>query len=100
MIKVIKFSASWCNPCKILSQTLKDKDNIEEIDVEKNMEMAFKYNVRNVPTLVFLKNGVEVHRTVGLIQPKMYDSIITEINDAKELNDIEVIEPKFETGEE
>ncbi len=100
MVTVLKFSASWCGPCKMLSQALGEKENLQEIDVEKNTELAQQYKVRNVPTLVFLRNGVEAHRTVGVISPKVYDDIVTELNDAKELNDIEVIDAKHETGEE
>ena len=56
-IEVLKFSATWCGPCKILATTLKGMVGITDIDIEKDMEKARKYNVRSVPTLVFLKNG-------------------------------------------
>ncbi len=105
MVTVLKFSASWCGPCKMLSQALGEKDNLQEIDIEQNMELAQQYKVRNVPTLVFLRNGVEAHRTVGVIAPNLYDQIVTELNDAKELNDadvmaMEVVNAIIEKGEE
>lgn len=85
-IEVLKFSATWCGPCKVLAYTLKDVVGITNIDIEKDMETAMKYNVRSVPTLVFLKNGKEVHRLSGAMPLQQYIDVITEINDAKELN--------------
>lgn len=71
-LKIKKFSAQWCNPCKTLSKVLipfleesyPDLE-LEEIDIEENDEMASSYNIRNIPTLVFLKDNVEVARSVG-----------------------------------
>ncbi len=53
--KIYKFSASWCHPCKVLSDRLKDfnKVLIEEIDVDTNPELVKKYTIKNVPTLIF-----------------------------------------------
>ena len=84
-IEVLKFSANWCKPCKILASTLKDAAEVTSIDVEQDIETARKYNIRNVPTLVFLKDGVEVHRVIGSISLQGYKNILTEINDSKEL---------------
>ena len=85
-IEVLKFSATWCGPCKVLASTLKDVIGITNIDIEKDMETARKYNVRSVPTLVFLRDGKEVHRLSGAMPLQQYKDVITEINDAKELN--------------
>ncbi|MCI4435874.1 MAG: thioredoxin family protein [Ignisphaera sp.] len=85
-IEVLKFSANWCSPCKILANTLKDVIGITNIDIEQDIETAVKYNVRSVPTLVFLRDGKEVHRVSGSMPLDKYKAILTEINDAKELN--------------
>ena len=85
-IEVLKFSATWCGPCKVLATTLKDAAEIKSIDVEQDQETARKYNIRSVPTLVFLRNGKEVHRVSGSMPLQKYKDILTEINDAKELN--------------
>ena len=85
-IEVLKFSATWCGPCKVLASTLKDVVGITNIDIEQDMETAVKYNVRSVPTLVFLRDGKEVHRVSGSMPLEKYKAIVTEINDAKELN--------------
>jgi thioredoxin 1 len=84
-IEVLKFSATWCGPCRVLAQTLKGVEGITSIDIDKDMETARSYNVRNVPLLVFKKNGKEVHRQTGAISKDQYLAILTEINDAKEI---------------
>lgn len=94
-IEVLKFYATWCQPCKILSSRLEGVEGITEIDIEKNMELARKYHVRNVPLLVFLVDGEEVHRKVGLISKHEYDAVLKEINDSKELRDIDVIDEEI-----
>lgn len=85
-IEVLKFYADWCGPCRVLSNTLKDVVGITNIDIDKDMETARKYNIRSVPTMVFLRDDKKVHRVSGSIQLQQYKDIVTEINDAKELN--------------
>jgi len=79
-IEVLKFSASWCGPCRVLAQTLKDVEGITNIDIDKDMETARKYGIISVPTMVFLKDGVEVHRQSGNMPLSMYNQILDEIN--------------------
>ena len=85
-IEVLKFSATWCGPCRVLAQTLKDVEGITNIDIDKDQETPRKYGIRSVPTMVFLKDGVEVHRQSGNMPLQMYQQILDEINDSKELN--------------
>jgi thioredoxin 1 len=85
-VEVLKFSATWCGPCRVLAQTLKDVEGITNIDIDKDSETPKKYGIRSVPTMVFLKDGKEVHRQSGNMPLQMYQQILTEINDSKELN--------------
>ena len=69
-MKLIKLSATWCGPCKMLSNTLEDVDlsgyEFVEIDVDQQRDIAMKYNIRGVPVLVIEDdNGNELRRTVG-----------------------------------
>jgi thioredoxin 1 len=84
-IEVLKFSASWCGPCRVLANTLKDVEGITAIDIDKDMETARKYGIRSVPTMVFLKDGVEVHRQSGNMPLSMYENILNDIKFSKEL---------------
>jgi thioredoxin 1 len=85
-VEVLKFSATWCGPCRVLAQTLKDVEGITNIDIDKDRETPAKYGIRSVPTMVFLKDGKEVHRQSGNMPLEMYQNILTEINDSKEIN--------------
>jgi thioredoxin 1 len=78
-LEVLKFSASWCTPCKVMTATLKDAEGVKEIDIDQNRELAIEYNIRSVPTLVFLKDGVEVERTKGIIPLTQYNEIINRL---------------------
>jgi thioredoxin 1 len=100
MVTVLKFSAQWCGPCRMMTKLFEDVEGITNIDVDKDKETAVQYRVRSIPTFVFLKDDKEVFRRSGTMTLEEYKTILIEINDSKELNNIEVIEPKFETGEE
>jgi len=78
-IEILKFSATWCGPCKVLANTLKDVEGITNIDIDKDRETPVKYGIRSVPTLVFLKDGKEVHRQSGNMPLDMYQQILDEL---------------------
>lgn len=67
--KILRFTASWCHPCKQLCKEL-DKVNIpvpvEVVDIDIDRYVAEDYNVRGVPTLLFIKNSYEEGRLVGV----------------------------------
>lgn len=80
---LIDFFAEWCGPCKILAPILKQvKEELNEevkiikIDVDKNQELASKYNVRGVPTMVLFKSGKQIWRQSGVLQKNEIISII------------------------
>lgn len=67
--KILKFSASWCGPCKSMAAVLNRialPVAVQEIDVDDNHEQAAQYAIRGVPTLVLVDPaGKEVSRLVG-----------------------------------
>ncbi len=70
---VVDFYATWCGPCKRLSPILDDlagpltnQINFLKVDVDQSPELAQRYAVEGVPTLLFLRNGKELDRQVGL----------------------------------
>ena len=71
---LIDFFATCCGPCKTLAPILKQvKDNLGEriiilkIDVDKNQQLASKYQVRGVPTLILFQNGNQLWRQSGVL---------------------------------
>lgn len=68
---VIDFYADWCGPCKKLTPELtkvaNDNKNINfyKINVDNVTEIANKYKIEMLPTIVYIKNGEEVYRTIG-----------------------------------
>lgn len=84
MVEVKKFGASWCGPCRalapILSEVKSQYNNVSfvEHDVDDDFEEATKFGIRSVPTVVVLKDGVEVDRIVGLSSKLKYTNLINE----------------------
>ena len=71
MVKLLKFGANWCAPCRSLVpilEELKDKVVIEDIDVDEVDHVVLtNYKIRNIPVLIITKDNVEVWRHVGSI---------------------------------
>jgi thioredoxin 1 len=81
MKQILYFTASWCGPCRILGpimESVKGQVNYSKLDVDVEQDLAVKYKVRSVPTLVLVENGVEKNRLVGVHQSpeilKFYNS--------------------------
>ncbi|WP_456472296.1 thioredoxin family protein [Methanocaldococcus sp.] len=66
---IVVFSAEWCHYCKALKpylEELKAKGyNVIIIDVDKNRDLAEKYNIRGVPTIFYIKDGKVIDYTIG-----------------------------------
>ena len=81
--KIEKFSATWCKPCKILSENLKSILNAHpeiefiEYDADEHSEIFEKMNVKNVPQLLFYnEDEMIIHRLVGLRNTQQINDLI------------------------
>lgn len=82
---LIDFFATWCGPCQMLAPVLKevkesmgDRVSIIKIDVDKNQELAAKYQVRGVPTMMLFQKGQQLWRQSGVLSK---EDIIRTITD-------------------
>ena len=69
MKKVIRFTASWCQPCKALSKTLEKMDikiPSDVVDIDEDSNAAIEYGIRSVPTLLIVEDGTVMKRRVGV----------------------------------
>lgn len=89
-MKIFKFEASWCNPCKQLSKTLANNVDstisslVEVIDADSENPLIEKYNIRGVPVLLFADDeGTELGRLSGAINAK---AITDKYNELLNLN--------------
>lgn len=70
---LIDFYATWCGPCKMLSPIVEEvaaeNEDIKvvKIDIDKEQNIAVQYEIMSIPTLVVIKDGKEVNRSVGVI---------------------------------
>ncbi len=69
---LVDFWAEWCGPCKVVGPIIEDLSKEYEgrmrfvkVDVDQNADLAAKYGIQGIPTLLFFKGGQEVGRTVG-----------------------------------
>lgn len=72
---LVDFFATWCMPCRMMSQILEEVDReldgkgkIVKVDVDLNENLARKFGVMSIPTLVLFKDGKMVSKNVGIMQ--------------------------------
>ena len=65
---LVDFYADWCGPCRMLGPILEELDNIQilKVNVDNFHEIANRYGVMSIPTLILFKDGKEVSKMIGL----------------------------------
>ena len=70
---LVDFWATWCGPCKMLAPVLEkvaaeeDKVKVVKVDVDENPNIAEKYNVMSIPTMILFEGGNETSKQVGFV---------------------------------
>ena len=81
MLKLIKFGADFCQPCKTLDAILNNIDSveIEKVDIMEDQNRANENSVRKIPTMILTKNNQEIWRHVGVLPQTEIESKIKEL---------------------
>ena len=82
MREYLYFSAAWCQPCKTLSPVMEQVGNtipVKKINVDEQSDLAQRYGIRSVPTVVLLENQIEVKRIIGVKPMNEYLSIFPQL---------------------
>lgn len=79
---IVDFFANWCGPCKMLMPVLEEIDqefdqvDIVKVNIDQDEELAKKFGVLSIPTLIFFSNGEELEKTIGYRQKSQIEEII------------------------
>ncbi len=82
----VDFWAEWCGPCRIIGPIIEElagefdgKVRFAKVNVDENQEIAEKYDIQAIPTLIVFRNGEPVSRIVGAAPKNRYQALIREV---------------------
>jgi len=82
----VDFWAEWCGPCRIIGPIIDDlakefdgKVKFVKVNVDENGEIADRYQIQAIPTLMIFKNGQQVNRIVGAAPKGKYQALVREV---------------------
>ena len=81
---IIDFYADWCGPCKMLAPTVEKMAELHpevhfyKVDIDEDMDLATRFKVMSVPTLLYFRRGVIANKTIGVISASEMEQAIAE----------------------
>ena len=81
-LMMVDFWASWCGPCRMLGPVIEQLDNqypdvvVGKVNVDDEQELALRYGVMSIPTVIFFKDGKEIDRKVGVMPPEAFVQVL------------------------
>jgi thioredoxin len=90
-VSVVDFYADWCGPCRQLAPLLEKLDSnnqdsgvkFAKINIDNARDIAEKYGIRGIPTVIFFKNGKDVYKQVGIGSEELYRQVIQDTSSGK-----------------
>ena len=82
-LMMVDFWADWCGPCKMLAPVIDslagqyaDTAVVGKVNVDEEQELAIRYGVMSIPTIIFFKDGQEIDRKVGVMPGEVFGQVL------------------------
>ena len=81
-LMMVDFWADWCGPCRMLGPVIEQLAGqypdvvVGKVNVDDEQELAIRYGVMSIPTVIFFKDGQEIDRKVGVMPPEAFTQVL------------------------